>query len=85
MTVEPTTVLGETDTRCLCPLWRALLTLVSKGWAAPPDARLRTLASLNDLGYATRCGQLFHPTPLGRHVAAKLREGEQADLFDEAA
>lgn len=63
---------------------RALEDMVRQRWMTPPTHPLRILVRIAELGYATKCGQLFHPTPAGDERVTLVRswfESPQEELF----
>jgi hypothetical protein len=53
---------------------RALEDMVRQRWMTPPAHPLRVLNRIAELGYATKCGQLFHPTPAADERVEYMRE-----------
>lgn len=54
---------------------RALRDMVRQRWMSPPAHPLRVLNRLAELGYARKCGQLFHPTPEADARVERMRRG----------
>lgn len=53
---------------------RALEDMVRQRWMTPPTHPLRILNRIAELGYANKCGQLFHPTPAADERVERVRE-----------
>lgn len=65
---------------------RALNDMVRQRWMTPPTHPLKILNRIAELGYARKCGQLFHPTPAADERVKRAREwmvSPQASLLDE--
>ena len=61
---------------------KAIFAIVDQGWMTPPTVPMRTLVRMSELGMATQCGRLFHPTTEARRIADLLRRPEpQGELF----
>lgn len=64
---------------------RALEDMVRQRWMTPPTHPLRILNRIAELGYARKCGQLFHPTPAADERVECMREwmvSPQSSLLD---
>lgn len=61
---------------------RVLHAMVDRGWMAAPEMPMCDLLRLAELGYATQCGRLFHPTAAARRlVDASRQPPAQRELF----
>lgn len=56
---------------------RALEDMVRQRWMSPPTHPLRILDRIAELGYASKCGQLFHPTTAADESVKFMRELSQ--------
>lgn len=62
---------------------KVLYAIVDQRWLSPPHAPMCDLLRLAELGFATQCGRLFHPTPEADRIAKLFREPKplQGSLF----
>ena len=61
---------------------RVLHAMVDRGWMATPEMPMCDLLRLSELGYATQCGRLFHPTQAAREISEMARQPPpQLEMF----
>lgn len=64
---------------------RALEDMVRQRWMTPPTHPLSILNRIAELGYANKCGQLFHPTTAADERVEMVRSwfaDPQGGLFE---